>query len=219
MKYIWATGLLAAGQASTMTGTYTGQFVMSGFLDMQIPMWMRAAVTRSVALVPTMIIAVLFSGGNSLDTLQQRLNVLQSFQLPFALVPVIYVTTRVDVMGPRFVTRRFFKYGAFAVTTLLLLLNGATVISVIGDAAHTTASKVGLFTLLTVYLLMVLYLLIGPCLVGRALDKWGGPRMRKAFGWLAQEGVIHLPPLEVGAMARKWCCFCFERREPGTAIV
>ena len=36
-KYVWALGLLAAGQSSTMTGTYTGQFVMSGFLDLKVP--------------------------------------------------------------------------------------------------------------------------------------------------------------------------------------
>lgn len=53
-KYIWAIGLLAAGQASTMTGTYTGQFVMSGFLDLHLSVWARAAITRSVALVPTL---------------------------------------------------------------------------------------------------------------------------------------------------------------------
>ena len=35
-KYVWALGLLAAGQSSTMTGTYTGQFVMSGFLDLKV---------------------------------------------------------------------------------------------------------------------------------------------------------------------------------------
>lgn len=53
-KYIWAIGLLAAGQASTMTGTYTGQFVMSGFLNLHLSVWARAAITRSVALVPTL---------------------------------------------------------------------------------------------------------------------------------------------------------------------
>jgi len=38
-KYIWAIGLLAAGQSSTMTGTYAGQFVMEGFLDFTLPIW------------------------------------------------------------------------------------------------------------------------------------------------------------------------------------
>jgi NRAMP (natural resistance-associated macrophage protein)-like metal ion transporter len=38
-KYIWAIGLLAAGQSSTMTGTYAGQFVMEGFLDFTLPVW------------------------------------------------------------------------------------------------------------------------------------------------------------------------------------
>ena len=40
-KYVWATGLLAAGQASTMTGVFAGQFVMEGFLQLQIPAWQR----------------------------------------------------------------------------------------------------------------------------------------------------------------------------------
>jgi natural resistance-associated macrophage protein len=38
-KYIWAVGLLAAGQSSTMTGTYAGQFVMEGFLEIKLPIW------------------------------------------------------------------------------------------------------------------------------------------------------------------------------------
>lgn len=38
-KYIWAIGLLAAGQSSTMTGTYAGQFVMEGFLNFTLPIW------------------------------------------------------------------------------------------------------------------------------------------------------------------------------------
>lgn len=73
-----------------MTGTYTGQFVMGGFLDLRIKQWQRVAVTRSVAIVPTLAVAVLYRQhrSNALDTLTQWLNVLQSIQLPFALIPV-----------------------------------------------------------------------------------------------------------------------------------
>ena len=57
-KYVWAAGLLAAGQASTMTGVFAGQCVMEGFLQLQIPAWQRLALTRSIALVPALLVAL-----------------------------------------------------------------------------------------------------------------------------------------------------------------
>lgn len=60
-KYIWAIGLLAAGQSSTMTGTYAGQFVMEGFLDFTLPVWQRVMLTRSIAIVPSLLILILSS--------------------------------------------------------------------------------------------------------------------------------------------------------------
>jgi natural resistance-associated macrophage protein len=86
---IWALGLLAAGQSSTMTGTYTGQFVMCGFLNLQIKPWQRTFVTRGIALLPTMAVSLFCRDPIALDTLTQALNVLQSVQLPFALIPVL----------------------------------------------------------------------------------------------------------------------------------
>ena len=79
-----------AGQSSTMTGTYSGQFVMGGFLDLHIAQWQRVAVTRSVAIAPTFLVALLYAGkaDNTLDVMTEWLNVLQSIQLPFALIPV-----------------------------------------------------------------------------------------------------------------------------------
>lgn len=73
-----------------MTGTYTGQFVMNGFLDIRLPIWVRVAVTRLIAILPTLLVAVLYrnSNGTELDVLNEWLNVLNSVQLPFALVPV-----------------------------------------------------------------------------------------------------------------------------------
>jgi NRAMP (natural resistance-associated macrophage protein)-like metal ion transporter len=48
--YVWAIGLLAAGQSSTMTGTYAGQFVMQGFLDLKIARWKRVMLTRTIGI-------------------------------------------------------------------------------------------------------------------------------------------------------------------------
>ncbi|RLN37891.1 hypothetical protein BBJ28_00007419 [Nothophytophthora sp. Chile5] len=97
---IWAVGLLAAGQSSTMTGTYAGQFVMEGFLHLHLSPWKRVALTRCVSLVPAMTVAIL-SQQNPADSdrMDELLNVLQSIQLPFALLPVLIFTSSPAIMG------------------------------------------------------------------------------------------------------------------------
>ena len=84
--YIWAIGILAAGQSSTMTGTYSGQFVMEGFLNLKWSRFQRVLLTRSLAIIPTFIIAF-YSDINNLTNMNDTLNVLQSILLPFALIP------------------------------------------------------------------------------------------------------------------------------------
>ena len=73
-KYIWAIGLLAAGQSSTMTGTYAGQFVMEGFLDFTLPVYQRVLLTRSIAIFPAL--AISFLGSEELNKLDNWLNIL-----------------------------------------------------------------------------------------------------------------------------------------------
>jgi natural resistance-associated macrophage protein len=87
VRYIWAIGLLAAGQSSTMTGTLAGQYVMQGFLDINVSPWVRVMITRSIAIVPAVIVAI--SSTSNLNTLDELLNVIQSLQLPFALLPLL----------------------------------------------------------------------------------------------------------------------------------
>ncbi|KAJ1429531.1 NRAMP family [Sesbania bispinosa] len=98
--YIWGIGLLAAGQSSTITGTYAGQFITEGFLKLNIKKWLRALITRSCAIVPTMIVAIVFNTSEgSLDTLNEWLNVLQAIQIPFALIPLLTLVSKEEVMG------------------------------------------------------------------------------------------------------------------------
>ncbi|KAF5791612.1 putative NRAMP family protein [Helianthus annuus] len=98
--YIWAVGLLAAGQSSTITGTYAGQFIMDGFLNLGVKKWARALITRSCAIVPTLIVAIIFNTSeNRLDVLNEWLNVLQSLQFPFALIPLLCLVAKEDLMG------------------------------------------------------------------------------------------------------------------------
>jgi natural resistance-associated macrophage protein len=99
-KYFWAIGLLAAGQASTMTGTFAGQYVMEGFLDIRLSIWKRVLLTRCVALGPAVIVALATShnSGES-DRIGEWLNILQSIQLPFALIPLLLFTSSERIMG------------------------------------------------------------------------------------------------------------------------
>ncbi|KMT19135.1 hypothetical protein BVRB_1g015320 isoform A [Beta vulgaris subsp. vulgaris] len=98
--YIWGIGLLAAGQSSTITGTYAGQFIMGGFLNIQLNEWLRAVITRSFAIVPTIILAIVFdTSDGAMDVMNEWLNVLQSIQIPFSLIPLFTIVSKEHVMG------------------------------------------------------------------------------------------------------------------------
>jgi natural resistance-associated macrophage protein len=93
----WGVALLAAGQSSAITTTYTGQYVMDGFLNLQLPMGVRAIVTRLVAITPCIIVSVLFP-----DRLNDMINVVNaslSFLLPFAFTPLVKYNCSERVMG------------------------------------------------------------------------------------------------------------------------
>ena len=86
--YIWAVGLLAAGQASTMVCTYAGQIIMGGCLQIQLAPWKRVAFTRAIALGPAMLVAVSTGSDTSLfNNINEYLNVLQSLQLVSGVRP------------------------------------------------------------------------------------------------------------------------------------
>lgn len=96
--YIWAIGILAAGQSSTMTGTYSGQFIMEGFLNLPISRWLRVLITRLIAIAPTILCAV-FGNIEKLSGMNDLLNALMSLQLPFAIIPTLTFTASAAVMG------------------------------------------------------------------------------------------------------------------------
>ncbi|XP_010531287.1 PREDICTED: metal transporter Nramp3 [Tarenaya hassleriana] len=122
--YIWGIGLLAAGQSSTITGTYAGQFIMGGFLNLRLKKWLRALITRSFAIIPTMIVALIFDSSEStLDVLNEWLNVLQSVQIPFALIPLLCLVSKEQLMGS-FKIGPFYQTVAWLVAALVIAING-----------------------------------------------------------------------------------------------
>ncbi|XP_022646946.1 natural resistance-associated macrophage protein 2-like isoform X2 [Varroa destructor] len=95
---IWAIGIFAAGQSSTMTGTYSGQFIMEGFLNLNIQRWLRVLITRTIAIGPTLLVS-LIGDINQLSSMNDLLNALMSLQLPFALIPCITFVCHDGIMG------------------------------------------------------------------------------------------------------------------------
>lgn len=85
---LFGLALLAAGQSSTVTGTLAGQIVFEGFLKLTLPPWARRLVTRAVAIVPAILI-IWWAGEEAIDRLLVWSQVVLSFQLPFAIVPLI----------------------------------------------------------------------------------------------------------------------------------
>jgi manganese transport protein len=95
---IFGIALLASGQSSTFTGTIAGQILMEGFLDLKIPCWQRRAITRALALVPAFG-GVLWLGESGVGKLLVASQVVLSFQLPFAVWPLIRLTSDRRIMG------------------------------------------------------------------------------------------------------------------------
>ncbi|CAM9236002.1 unnamed protein product [Choristocarpus tenellus] len=83
-----------------MTGTYAGQFVMEGFLRLKIARWQRVLLTRVIALGPALVVTIaLRDDPTSTDRMSAWLNVLQSLQLPFAIIPLLTFCSSESIMG------------------------------------------------------------------------------------------------------------------------
>jgi manganese transport protein len=95
---LFAVALLASGQSSTFTGTIAGQVVLEGFLKLKIPCWQRRVITRALALVPAFI-GIWWLGENSVGRLLVLSQVVLSFQLPFAIYPLIKFASDRGLMG------------------------------------------------------------------------------------------------------------------------
>jgi manganese transport protein len=103
---LFAVALLASGQSSTLTGTLAGQVVMEGFVQLRIRPWLRRLVTRLAAIVPALVVLTLAGSSAeraTLDGLLMDLLVLSqvtlSFQLPFAIIPLVQMTSDRARMG------------------------------------------------------------------------------------------------------------------------
>jgi len=185
--YVWAIGVLAAGQSSTMTGTYAGQFAMEGFLNLQWAKWQRVLFTRTIAILPTFFIAF-YEEINQLSGMNDLLNCLMSLMLPFAVIPTITFTSNKKIMGDfanGFVSRVF----SVLLSLLVIAVNTYFVLTYVIDLGITNIAFI-LFLVLfgLVYLLFCLYLTIDMMLAMGHAKLASLPIVQKLFSVSTTQG-------------------------------
>ncbi|EOY16372.1 Nramp transporter [Theobroma cacao] len=161
---LYAVALLASGQSSTITGTYAGQFIMQGFLDLKMKKWVRNLMTRSIAITPSLIVSII-GGSQGAGRLIIIASMILSFELPFALIPLLKFSSSSTKMGP-------YKNSIYIIVISWILGLGIIGINVyylstafVGWLIHNDLPKVGnvfigiiVFPLMAIYILSVIYL-------------------------------------------------------------
>lgn len=119
---LFAVALLASGQNSTLTGTLAGQIIMEGFINIRLKPWARRLITRLLAIIPALAVAILFgeAGTSELLVLSQ---VILSMQLSFAVIPLVQFTNDKQKMG-EFANGTWLRISVWVVASIILSLNG-----------------------------------------------------------------------------------------------
>lgn len=154
-EVLFAISLLASGQSSTMTGTYAGQFVMEGFLEIKISPALRNLATRSVAIIPALITS-LVAGQSGSESLIVFSSVVLAFQLPFAVIPLMKLTNTEAVMG-KYANGKWMKYGAGAITAMVVAANITLLVILAATAGVVTSSFAGVLAGLVITLIACAY--------------------------------------------------------------
>src|SRR5437868_4037299 len=130
---VFAFGLLASGQNSTLTGTLAGQIVMEGFLNIRIRPWLRRLITRLIAIVPAALTAIFF-GEHGTAQLLILSQVILSLQLSFAVFPLVRFTSDRLKMG-EFVNPAWLKILSYVVAVFIASLNAYLLVRIFASWA------------------------------------------------------------------------------------
>src|SRR5947207_8930195 len=125
-----ALALLASGLNSTLTGTLAGQIVMDGFLTIRLRPWLRRLITRGIAIVPAVTVAILYGEGGTAKLLILS-QVILSLQLSFAVFPLVRFTSDRAKMG-EFVNSTWVKVLAYGVAFIIAGLNAWLMVQTFG---------------------------------------------------------------------------------------
>nr|WP_076068698.1 Nramp family divalent metal transporter [Sphingomonas montana] len=127
---LFAVALLASGQNSTVTATLAGQIVMEGFLHVRLRPWVRRLITRMLAIVPAVGVAVVY-GEQGTARLLVLSQVVLSMQLPFAVIPLVSFTGNRARMG-EFANPLWLKIAAWTIAAIIVGLNVKLLLGVAG---------------------------------------------------------------------------------------
>ncbi|KAH6796894.1 natural resistance-associated macrophage protein 1 [Perilla frutescens var. hirtella] len=165
---VYAVSLLASGQSSTVTGTYAGQYIMQGFLELKMKLWLRNLVTRCIAIAPSLIVCII-GGPSGASKLIIIASMILSFELPFALVPLLKFTSSEAKMGQHknsmMVTVVLWSLGCGSIGINLYFLSWSLIGWLRSDAmAKATAifATLLILPLIISYIALLLYLTFKP---------------------------------------------------------
>ena len=161
---LFAVALIAAGQSSTVTGTLAGQIVMEGYLNLRIQPWVRRIITRLIAIVPAVVVILIY-GESVTGKLLVLSQVVLSLQLGFAIIPLIhFVSDKSKMKG--FHIGKVTQVAAWLIAVIIVSLNAKLVYSEIQGWLETSDNPTILW--LTVvplsfsFLILLLYIVIKP---------------------------------------------------------
>lgn len=150
---LFAIALIAAGQSSTITGTMAGQIVMEGYLHLRINPWLRRLLTRLIAIVPAVLVIVIY-GDEKVDDLLIFSQVILSLQLGFAVIPLIHFVSDKTTMGD-FAIGTKTKILSWLVAVILVFLNVNLVADETLALFHTDISWLAKAAIIIVILLFI----------------------------------------------------------------
>jgi manganese transport protein len=159
---LFAIALIAAGQSSTITGTLAGQIIMEGYLSLRINPWVRRLLTRLLAIIPALIVIVIY-GEEKVNSLLVLSQVILSLQLGFAIIPLIHFVSDKKTMGD-FVISPITKITAWAIAGILVFLNLSMLTNELASTWSDAIffSKIGFILLGSLSLALLLYILVFP---------------------------------------------------------
>ncbi|TCN61278.1 iron/manganese transporter [Flavobacterium circumlabens] len=161
---LFAVALIAAGQSSTVTGTLAGQIVMEGYLNLRIQPWVRRIITRLIAIVPAVIVILIY-GESVTGKLLILSQVILSLQLGFAIIPLIhFVSDKTKMKG--FHISRTTQVAAWIIALIIVSLNAKLVYdeitSWLENSNHPIILWVTVVPLAFSFLALLLYIIAKP---------------------------------------------------------
>ncbi len=166
---LFAIALIAAGQSSTITGTLAGQIVMEGYLSLRINPWVRRLITRLLAIIPALIVIIIY-GDKQVDDLLILSQVILSLQLGFAIIPLIHFVSDKTKMGS-FAIKPLTKFLAWLIAAVLLYLNFKMLISQSEPVfeGHNIWPKILIIGSALFFIILLLYIIVEPIITRRKI--------------------------------------------------